>query len=349
MPAFSPGLGSVGLSPFTDFAAGLPTLCTPGLVKDGVVPSPIMREVMMHHGSDDSPLHVFRQPLLHVRGEHGGTKRVHYDPFGPGGAKEAAGDGQAQDGNTSFDGGKGSASEGAPREHKPCSCKKSRCLKKYCECFSASKYCEGCYCTACENNPDGKPKHAVGSPSGGSQGVVPVQNDATQSGMPSTSIPSPVERDGSPSLLSKGCRCKKSRCQKKYCDCFQTNTLCTGKCECHDCKNRTWDDRSPEARQRGVQPKKRARTGGRVPMEPIPMAATMDMVGAAMLSQKSNSLSPNSELDITIGACGDAMPMDTPRQPMLHQGQPVFNPSMRLGSLQPCDFQTNVTNSFQIS
>ena len=87
-----------------------------------------------------------------------------------------------------------------------------------------------------------------------------------------------------------------------------------------------------------------------MPIEPIPMAATMDMVGAAMLSQvcssyvsvcvalngshqdnqclvfqdasqgsnqqyvwlqKSDSLSPNSELDITIGACGDAMPMVT--------------------------------------
>merc|ERR1712166_553949 len=77
MPAFSPGLGSVGLSPFTDFAAGLPTLCTPGLVKDGVVPSPIMREVMMHHGSDDSPLHVFRQPLsmfgVNTEGQRGCT------------------------------------------------------------------------------------------------------------------------------------------------------------------------------------------------------------------------------------------------------------------------------------
>ena len=40
---FSPGVGKVGMSPFAEFASGLPTLCTPGLVKDGVMPSPIMR------------------------------------------------------------------------------------------------------------------------------------------------------------------------------------------------------------------------------------------------------------------------------------------------------------------
>ena len=160
---------------------------------------------------------------------------MHYDPFGQGSAKEAAGVGQAQDGNTSFDGGKGSASEGAPREHKPCSCKKSRCLKKYCECFSASvrpigglcylskcfvvqqKYCEGCYCTACENNPEGKPKHAVGSPSGGSQGAVPVQTGASQSGMPSTSIPSVPDHQPKSCLMPSGCSLWSGMAHQAYC------------------------------------------------------------------------------------------------------------------------------------
>merc|ERR1712216_862339 len=125
-----------------------------------------MREVMLHHGSDDSPFHILRQPLVQVRGEDGGTKRVHYDPFGPNSANEATGNTQSklQVNDRSFDGGKGSATEGA---HKPCSCKKSRCLKKYCECFSAGKYCNGCYCTGCENNPEGKPKYAVESPTNG--------------------------------------------------------------------------------------------------------------------------------------------------------------------------------------
>jgi hypothetical protein len=35
-----------------------------------------------------------------------------------------------------------------------------------------------------------------------------------------------------------GCRCKRSNCQKKYCECFQMGVLCKpDKCQCTDCKN----------------------------------------------------------------------------------------------------------------
>lgn len=37
---------------------------------------------------------------------------------------------------------------------KVCNCKNSRCLKLYCECFSSGKYCEGCNCVNCCNNPE---------------------------------------------------------------------------------------------------------------------------------------------------------------------------------------------------
>ena len=40
---------------------------------------------------------------------------------------------------------------------KPCSCKKSRCLKKYCECFASNRYCDGCFCTNCQNLPNPPP------------------------------------------------------------------------------------------------------------------------------------------------------------------------------------------------
>jgi len=35
-----------------------------------------------------------------------------------------------------------------------------------------------------------------------------------------------------------GCKCKKSRCLKKYCECFSNNSWCGASCKCEDCGNR---------------------------------------------------------------------------------------------------------------
>lgn len=37
------------------------------------------------------------------------------------------------------------------------------------------------------------------------------------------------------------CNCEKSKCQKKYCECFANNEVCDVKCDCRSCKNCTKD------------------------------------------------------------------------------------------------------------
>ena len=90
-----------------------------------------------------------------------------------------------------------------------CTCKKTLCLKMYCECFSSGKKCGGdCGCSGCKNLPEFEEDIAVAK----------------------TTI-----KDGglrNCSLSEKRCNCKKSQCQKRYCECFNSGVGCTEACKC---------------------------------------------------------------------------------------------------------------------
>lgn len=114
-----------------------------------------------------------------------------------------------------------------------CKCKKSKCLKLYCECFKARGYCgDDCSCEGCSNKPgcDDDIENA--------REIILTRNpQAFAEKIAETVVPSQDGLLTSGAQHMRGCNCKKSRCQKKYCECFQAGVPCGEHCKCNGCAN----------------------------------------------------------------------------------------------------------------
>lgn len=109
-------------------------------------------------------------------------------------------------------------------EHKGCNCRSSKCSKMYCECFANNRYCTAaCRCMGCENDTEHEIELSRARQSIKRRNPFAFEEKVNQ-------------RNGT-KRHAQGCRCIKSKCIKKYCECFRDGLQCTNLCRCTDCQN----------------------------------------------------------------------------------------------------------------
>lgn len=94
----------------------------------------------------------------------------------------------------------------------------------YCDCFAQARYCtSACRCIGCANV-------AVNEPNLQRARTLISKRNPHAFG---TKVSS---RRGT-RRHAQGCKCSKSRCQKRYCECFHAGVQCTSACQCQNCCN----------------------------------------------------------------------------------------------------------------
>ncbi|XP_068635141.1 protein tesmin/TSO1-like CXC 2 [Aristolochia californica] len=127
---------------------------------------------------------------------------------------------------------------GEPEACKRCNCKKSKCLKLYCECFAAGVYCvEPCSCQDCYNKPVHEDTVLATRKQIESRNPLAFAPKVIRSSESLPDIGEEYNKTPASARHKRGCNCKKSSCNKKYCECYQGGVGCSSNCRCEGCKN----------------------------------------------------------------------------------------------------------------
>ncbi|CAD8194313.1 unnamed protein product [Paramecium octaurelia] len=119
-------------------------------------------------------------------------------------------------------------------EMKPCHCTKTHCLQLYCSCFHNRRQCMSeCKCNDCYN--DGQHEEDV------LKAVEQIKMKEQRA--------SHHDLDSFDTKQVWGCKCKKTKCVKGYCECFIRGKKCTSHCQCTECENK----RQPQKKQKNNQ------------------------------------------------------------------------------------------------
>ena len=109
-----------------------------------------------------------------------------------------------------------------------CRCDRSGCLKRYCVCFAEGRMCVPgtCKCKGCENDDTTAERKEKRD-----KAVTEMAKKK------SNAFQSRFGGEGEEKAHLTGCNCKRSGCQRRYCECYQSGAKCTEKCKCCECKN----------------------------------------------------------------------------------------------------------------